>query len=344
MPWTTLSPGINARSSWSPGWHRFHANLASLLAESEKYDEALAVYRRALELDPTYAEAHCGLGGVRHEQGQFEEAQAHYREALRHKPDLPAAHCALGTVREELGDFPDAERCWRTALRHDPRLAGAYAALATMLRGKLPDEDLAGMRQLLADPDLHQGRRCALHFGLAQVLDARGAYDEAGESLRQANALALAGARKRGLEYDPAAHERFVSGMIAVCTPAFFERVRGFGLETRAADLHRRPAALRHHADRANPGRPFAGVRGRRAAPTPVTTSRRWPPKTIGAWTASPGWTRRRPAGSPQHHLTRLRELSADRPRVADKMPDNYLYLGLLAVAVPEGEIHPLPP
>src|SRR5262249_30667692 len=155
-----------------------------------------AAYRRALELDPTYAEAHCGLGGVRHEQGQFEEAQAHYREALRHQPDLPAAHCALGTVREELGDFPDAERCWRTALGYDPRLAGAYAALATMLRARLPDDDLAGLRQLLADPDLHPGRRCALHFGLAQVLDAQGAYDTAGESLRQANALALAGARK----------------------------------------------------------------------------------------------------------------------------------------------------
>src|SRR5262249_30810021 len=172
-----------------------------LLAEQEKYDDALAVYRRALELDPTYAEAHSGLGGVRHEQGHFEEAQAHYREALRHKPDLPAAHCALGTVREELGDFTEAESCWRTALRYDPRLAGAYGALATLLRGKLSDEDLAGMQELLADPDLHDGRRSALHFGLAQVLDARGAYPEAGESLCQANALALARGEQRGKGY-----------------------------------------------------------------------------------------------------------------------------------------------
>src|SRR5207244_4649672 len=38
------------------------------------------------------------------------------------------------------------------------------------------------------------------------------------------------------------------------------------------------------------------------------------------------------------HHLERLRELNADRPRVADKMPDNYLYLGLLAVAFPKAK------
>jgi len=64
------------------------------------------------------------------------------------------------------------------------------------------------------------------------VLDARGAYDEAAEHLRQANTLRLAEWRAQGKDYDPAAHARFVEGLMATCTPAFFERVRGFGLET----------------------------------------------------------------------------------------------------------------
>jgi hypothetical protein len=37
-------------------------------------------------------------------------------------------------------------------------------------------------------------------------------------------------------------------------------------------------------------------------------------------------------------HLERLNELSGDRPRVADKMPDNYLYLGLLAALFPRAK------
>ena len=44
---------------------------------------------------------------------------------------------------------------------------------------------------MLADPDLTDGKRGTLHFGLAQVLDARKGYDEAAEHLRQANAIAL---------------------------------------------------------------------------------------------------------------------------------------------------------
>jgi len=94
------------------------------------------------------------------------------------------------------------------------------------------DDDLAALRRLLADPDLLEGKRAVLHFGLAHVLDARGEYGEAAEHLRQANALSLAVWRKRGEIYDPANHTQFVADMIALGTPAFFERVRGWGLDS----------------------------------------------------------------------------------------------------------------
>jgi len=320
-----------------PGSARIHTNLASLLAEQEKYDDALAVYRRALELDPTYAEAHSGLGGVRHEQGQFEQAQAHFREALRHKPDLPGTHCALGTVREELGDFKDAEHCWREALRHDPHLAGAYSALATLQRGKLPDDDLAAMRRLLADPDLHDGRRSALHFGQAQVLDARGDYDEASASLRQANALALAGRQRRGLGYDPAEHARFVSGMMAVCSPAFFERVRGIGLDSERpifiVGLPRSGTTLTEQI-LASHSRVF-GAGELRFARDDFETLAAGDDRGLEALARLDHPTARRVG---EQHLARLRELNADRPHLADKMPDNYLYLGLLTALFPRAK------
>jgi tetratricopeptide (TPR) repeat protein len=320
-----------------PGVARFHSNMASVLAEWEKHDEALAVFRRALQLDPTYAEAHVGLGGVRHEQGEFEAAQAHYREALRHKPDLPAAHSALGTVREELGDFADAERCWRTALGYDPHLAGAYASLATLLRAKLPDADLTHMHELLADPDLHPDRRCTLHFGLAQVLDARGAYDAAGESLREANALALAAARQRRLEYDPAAHERLISGMIAACTPAFFERVRGFGLETERpifiVGLPRSGTTLTEQILAAHSQ--VFGAGELRFGRDDFEALAAEDGQRLDALARLDRATTRRLA---ERHLSRLSELNSDRPRVADKMPENHIYLGLLATLFPKAK------
>jgi tetratricopeptide (TPR) repeat protein len=318
-----------------PNSARIHSNIASLLAEQEKYDDALAGYRRALELDPTYGEAHCGLGGVRHEQGHFEEAQAHYREALRHKPDLPAAHCALGTVREELGDFQDAESCWRTALQYNPRLTGAYAALTTLLRGKLPDDDLVAMRQLLADSDLHDGRRCALHFGLAQVLDSRGAYQESAQSLQQANALALARARERGQGYNPEAHAHFVTRMIEVCSPAFFKRTRGIGVETERpifiVGLPRSGTTLTEQI-LASHSQVF-GAGEQRLARDDFDALAPQEDQALNALARLDQTTARRIGAQ---HLERLYEFNGDRLHVADKMPDNYLYLGLLAALFPQ--------
>jgi tetratricopeptide (TPR) repeat protein len=331
LAWYQRALQIDPRSA------RFHTNLASVLAEQEKYDDALAVYRQALELDPSYAEAHCGLGGVRHEQGHFEQAQSHYREALRHKADLPGAHCALGTVREELGDFKDAERCWRTALGYDPRLAGAYSALATLQRGKLPDDDLVAIHKLLADPDLHDGRRCALHFGLAQVLDARGAHDESAESLRHANALARAGAQKRGQGYDPEAHARFVAQMITVCSPSFFEPARGIGVDSeRPIFIVGLPRSGTTLTEQILAGHSLVfGAGELRFGRDDFEALSPQEDQALEALARLDRTTARRIG---EQHLERLRELNADAPRVADKMPDNYQYLGLLAALFPKAK------
>ena len=215
-----------------PDTARYHANLASAMEAQEKHDDAVACYEIALGLDPGHAESCNGLGWIRHEQGRYDDALAYYQEARRLDPYLAAAHCNLGTLQEEQSDFDGAERSFRESLRHDQRHAGAYAQLATMRRNELPAEDVAAMQSLLADPYLTCGKRSALHFGLAQVLDARACYSLAAEHLREANALALADWQKRGHGYDPAEHTRYVTSMIAACTPEFFERVRGWGLET----------------------------------------------------------------------------------------------------------------
>jgi tetratricopeptide (TPR) repeat protein len=319
-----------------PDLARLHCNLASLLEEQEKHDEAVARYELALRLDPNYAESHNGLGWVLHERGRYEEAEDRYRAALRLKPDLAAAHCNLGTLRQELSDFAAAERCFREAVRHDARHAGAWSQLATLLRGRLPEDDLDALRRLLAEDDLTEGKRAALHFGLAEVLDARGEYAEAAEQLRLANVLSLADRSRRGQGYDPAAHARFVDRLLATFTPAFFERVRGFGVDSERpvfiVGLPRSGTTLTEQvlvghsqvfgAGELDLGRQtFLALSGQGGEAELFEKLARLDAATL-----------RRLA---ERHLAGLRALAGAAPRVADKMPDNYLYLGLLAALFP---------
>src|SRR5581483_8342594 len=57
-------------------------NYAGLLADRRQYDQAIAYYSRALEIDPDYDDARSNLGNVLAEQGKNAEAMAQYREAL----------------------------------------------------------------------------------------------------------------------------------------------------------------------------------------------------------------------------------------------------------------------
>lgn len=324
-----------------PDSARIHCNLASALEEQEKHALAIAHYEKALQLDPDYAEAHNGLGFVLHDQGHFQDAMTRYREALRLKSDLAAAHCNLGTVLQELSEFDAALVCVREALRHDPRHAGAYGQIATMLRDKLPEADRAAMQHLLAEGRLTAGKRLALHFGLAQVHDAQGAYEQAAEHLRQGNALCQAEWHTRGQGYDPAEHTRFVDEAITTYTPAFFEGVRGFGLETEwpvfIVGLPRSGTTLTEQI-LASHSQVFGAGELRYARDTfealPQVMNRTATPleclRELDCGTAS------RVA---QQHLERLRALNEPALRVADKMPDNYLYLGLIATLFPRAKL-----
>jgi tetratricopeptide (TPR) repeat protein len=321
-----------------PSSASIQTNLASLLEELERHDEAISRYELASRLKPDYAEAYSGLGWVRHEQGQFSEAMRLYRRALELRPELAGSYCNLGTLMEELNDFPEAERCLREALRLDPGHSGALAQLATLLRGKLPEADQAATRQLLADSNLSVRKRLGLHYGLALVLDAQGAYDQAAEHLRHANALRLADWRMRGKgEYNPAEHERFVAGLMAACTPEFFERVAGFGLETERpifiVGLPRSGTTLTEQI-LANHSQVF-GAGELALAHEGFALLPQWTGRDAEALECLGQLDRETARLLVERHLDRLGELHPQAPHVADKMPDNYLYLGLLATLFP---------
>jgi tetratricopeptide (TPR) repeat protein len=332
-----------------PNEPRIHCNLASALGEKERYEEAVARYETALCLNPRCAEAHNGLGFIRHEQGRDEEAKKHYQTALEIKPDFAPAYSNLGSLLEELNDLQGAEEAFRAALRHEPNHAGARAQLATLLRGKIPDEDLEAMQHMLDQGDLLDGKRAVLHFGLAQALDARKRYDEAAEHLRQANALALAAWKKRGESYDPGKHTEFVSEMLATCTPAFFERVRGLGLDSeRPVFIVGLPRSgttlieqvLASHSQVFGAGELRFAREDFESLPAVMCSHQpEGPAMASDPAMAYLGRLDREAIHTVAgRHLERLAALNSTALRVVDKMPDNYMYLGMLAALFPKAK------
>jgi hypothetical protein len=126
--------------------------------------------------------------------------------------------------------------------------------------------------------------------------------------------------------------------MTMVCTPDFFERVRGFGLESEipvfVVGLPRSGTTLVEQI-LASHTRVFGAGELKLASDTmdalgeqdadPIEGLRQLDQQTAQRFAS--------------RHLERLRALSPTALRIVDKMPDNYLYLGLLATLFPRAKL-----
>ena len=311
-----------------------HNNLGNILLQLGQLDEARQCYQRAIELEPNFAEAHAGLASTENEQGNSTEAIHHYLAAIQIKPGMAAAQCRLGIVLEEQGDLAGAERCFRSAIAGDFRFAAAHAELANLLRAALPVEDLAAQEQLVLDSGLTQEQQAALHFGLAQVFDARGAYAEAAEHASVANALRLAQWRIAGQEYDPQAHSEFIDRIIAEFTPEFFAGVGDFGVPSqRPVFLVGLPRSGTTLIEQILAGHSRVFGAGELPLARESFAAACQPGKDPGLQPS--GLDREGVPRLANRYLDELHRRNATALRVVDKMPDNYLYLGFLAALFP---------
>ena len=332
-------PWLKRATELEPKSHLFLEYLAEALSDKDRNSDAIEIYEKMIQLEPGRPLSYNNLGWLYQEDGRFDDARQQFQHALDLQPGFPLAHISVGGLEEELGNMEVAEACFRKALECNPGHPIALARLATLLRDRLSDLDLADVELRVNDPALDQTPRANLQFGLAHVLDARHRYDEAAHLLNEANAASQAALEKKRQGYQPADHERFVANTIAAFAPEIFSHVAGAGLDTR------RPVFVF--------GLPRSGTTLIEQVLASHSMIHGAGELTLGRkdFEAIPGLLKRNGdppflcLGDPQlapvvgklavDHDARLAELGGAAQRVVDKMPDNYMYLGLMALLFP---------
>jgi protein O-mannosyl-transferase len=160
-----------------------HYNLGIILLSKDKTDEAIAHFRRAVEIYPGATEAWNNLGQALFKKGEKKEAIAQFRRALEVDSNHDLARCNLATALAEVGQLDEAADQYRQVLQREPDLVMAHNALAVTLdRLGHTEEAIAEYRRVLksepADIEVLN------HLGLA--LAKAGKLDEASETYREA--------------------------------------------------------------------------------------------------------------------------------------------------------------
>lgn len=115
-----------------------HMNLAHALAQQGKLEDAATSYRKALAFRPNDLEVLISLGDVLGRMGKPNEAIVCYRKAIASRPDFPEAHYNLGATLSSLGRLDEAIASYLLALEFNPNFVMALnnLALALMAQGK----------------------------------------------------------------------------------------------------------------------------------------------------------------------------------------------------------------
>jgi len=105
--------------------------LGSYLVEVERHQEAVAMLEKAARADPTL-DALNGLGIAYGRSGRATEALAVFERALKIDPENPMIHENIGTIQLDAGQLSAARDEFVRAIRANPASAQGHAGLATV--------------------------------------------------------------------------------------------------------------------------------------------------------------------------------------------------------------------
>lgn len=110
--------------------YELYLKASQLDEDPQTMNEAVALYKRAIEIDPWLAIAYTNLGNIAFRRQDVEEAERRYRKALEVDNRQPEAQYNLGYLMLERGCPELSIEYFLGALAADPQFADAYFNLA----------------------------------------------------------------------------------------------------------------------------------------------------------------------------------------------------------------------
>lgn len=178
---------LNRALEKNPSLAEAHNNLGGTFKELNRFEEALASYDRAISLKPGYAEAYCNRGIVLRKLSRLDEALESYEKAVSLKPDYAEAYNNRGVVLKELDRLEDALSSYEKAISLRPDYAEAYSHRGNVLNqlNRLDDAMTSFDKAIELKPD-----SALVWLNSAKFESETGQFEEAEVKYQKARSLA----------------------------------------------------------------------------------------------------------------------------------------------------------
>lgn len=173
----------------SPSFVAARYNYAMLLHRRNDSPSALVQIEQCLDADPQNPKYRNLCGVILSRVGEYERSSEMYARLLAEYPANPKVWLSYGHVLKTEGRQDECIDAYRTSIDRDPAFGDAYWSLANLKTFRFTEADLSAMDEQLADPELVDENQWHFHFALGKAYEDAKEYARSFEHYAKGNAL-----------------------------------------------------------------------------------------------------------------------------------------------------------
>jgi len=304
--------------------------------EGQRGNDAVAerLLRHALAINDASAETEHNLGLVLQHQGKLEEAIVCFRKATELQPGFAGAYCTLGKALQQQGNLPEARASYEKAIAQNPSFAKAYANYSICRKFTEEDRSLADRLETLLQSTMTEEDKCSLHYALGKIYGDRAMYDESFQHYLRANRI-----EHTKYPYNRQSFSKYVDRMIGAFPSGFYRHNKWAGssseLPVFIIGMPRSGTTLIEQIISSHPLVFGAGeLRYFNLKSHRLSQEGIYPyPECVETLSAEDLQK------IAEEYLGYLRSFNYRAIRISDKLPGNFLHLGLISLLFPNARV-----
>ncbi len=324
---------IKTATQLAPKDTESYYNLALAYTDSGDEKKAIKSYRKALEINPSHGNAWNNLGSLLEKTGHHKSAKSAYEKAIQLNPKNSEAQNNLGAIFLLEGNLKEAKQAFEHSLKSQPKFITAHFNLSALKTYTADDpqlRDLLNLEKHIKAVETHE--QVQFYFALGKALEDTKKYKESFDAYCKGNEL-----QYQLNPVDENSADKFVDNIISTYSQDFFAERKSWAVSSK---------------QKKNPifiiGMPRSGTS---LLEQIIATH----PRIFGAGELSTlpnisneilqgyGSAELAPKSAydliGNRYLNEIWKLSPQSDFVSDKMPANFMQLGLIYLSMPNARI-----
>ena len=167
-----LTKALRLDPTYSLVW----ANLAQVYSVTGQLDKAKKSFKNILNMEPRNGLIWAEYGTVLTKLANYEESKDAYLKALDFKSDSPRVHLSLGHVYKTMGEIENSIDSYKSTIIQNKLSGEAYWSLANLKTYSFSENEIKVMEETLK-ADMSDIERSQMHFALGKAYEVKKDFD-----------------------------------------------------------------------------------------------------------------------------------------------------------------------